>query len=57
MKLTLDRTYIYNGVFYGPGEVEVADADAASAIKDKLDAAKQREDLAPAAPHGTKARK
>ena len=35
MKVTLDQTYILNGTFYGPGEVDV-DADTAKALKARM---------------------
>lgn len=34
-KLNLDRTYIYNGITYGPGVVEVPEGEVADAIQAK----------------------
>jgi hypothetical protein len=48
MKLTLDQTYIYNGKFYGPGEIEIEDEEAAQSIRAKLNLAQQDGDAAPA---------
>jgi hypothetical protein len=31
-KVTLSQTYLYGGKHYGPGVVEIADADAAKAL-------------------------
>ena len=35
MKITLDQTYILNGKFHGPGEVEV-DADTGKALQKRM---------------------
>lgn len=35
MKITLDQTYILNGKFHGPGEVEV-DADTGKALQARM---------------------
>ena len=35
MKITLDQTYILNGAFYGPGEVEV-DAETVKALQKRM---------------------
>jgi hypothetical protein len=48
MKLTLDQTYIYNGKFYGPGEVEIEDEEAAQSIRAKLNPAQPDGEAAPA---------
>lgn len=36
-KLHLDRTFIYNGTFYGPGQIEIEDPEAAEAIAAKME--------------------
>lgn len=36
MKITLDQTYILNGAFHGPGEVEIEDAETVKALQKRM---------------------
>lgn len=47
MKITLDQTYILNGKFHGPGEVEV-DADTGKALQARMAELAPKADDAPA---------
>jgi hypothetical protein len=65
-KLTLDQTYIYRGKRYGPGQVEIEDAEVAKALTERGAAVQERQDArvspsrepeAPSVPRRTTARK
>lgn len=34
-KFTLSQTYLYGGKHYGPGEVDIADAEVAKALQER----------------------